>query len=197
MRKGFYCLLVLLLSGIVSISAFGQGRFMVTWVEGPDDCSGNVPCGGQRDWDGDSSCEDPFADDSDALYGTIQEAVNDTKMGGEVIILQAGSYHEAVTFPRSMTLKGPSRGAAVIDGSCSDPQLSVGLNVGGATVRVEGVTVRGFTSAGITVSSGGLAILADVEIILNTGDGIRISNGDAQIHKCRIYANGDRGRDRA
>ncbi len=108
-------------------------------------------------------------EDTGKLYGTIQLAIDAPETDtGDTITVAAGTYTEAVTVNKSLTLEGEDRGTTEIKfgyGSYSTPSP--------LTISADGVTVSGFTirsgpyiePAWTIVVEGDSALLTDLYVI--------------------------------
>jgi hypothetical protein len=101
-------------------------------------------CGGDDGW---------TARDVPAEYPTIQAAV-DAAQPGDLVRIAPGLYHEQVVVPatkRDVVLRGTDRNRVVLDGG--NGRRHEGIVIHGDGVAVENLTVRGFGSDAILVSS--------------------------------------------
>ena len=84
------------------------------------------------------------------IGGSIQGEV-DNAAAGDTILAKAGTYHEAVTITRPITLKGAGIEATVLQGA--DTGNGIGIASGVSNVTITGLTVRAFTN-GIALAGG-------------------------------------------
>lgn len=81
-----------------------------------------------------------------ADHRTVQAAV-DAAVAGDLVLVEPGVYHEAVTIStNAITLRGTDRNRVVLDG---DGLLVDGVAVSADGVAVENLTVRGYRQNGI------------------------------------------------
>ena len=101
-------------------------------------------------------------------YGSIQEAIDDpSTVAGDVIEVAPGTYNEAVTINKGITLKATGTAAETII-NCPDGVLTTGVYISGTdlgTVTVEGFTVKGWTESGIV--QGTSSVLGTTVHVLN------------------------------
>lgn len=94
-------------------------------------------------------------------YPNIQEAVNEAKVGGSVIV-RAGTYHENIVIRKSIMLIGENSSRTVIDGNGG-----VTIYVAYSNVKITGFTIRN-GSFGIYIHKTYNVSLADNVITKNT-----------------------------
>lgn len=84
-------------------------------------------------------------------YSSVQAAVDDARPG-DLVLIDPGTYHEAVivSTPR-VVVRGVDRNAVVLDGQ---HQLGNGITVVGAGAVVENLTVTGYTFNGVLITGG-------------------------------------------
>ncbi|HPY73666.1 MAG TPA: cell surface protein, partial [Methanothrix sp.] len=102
-------------------------------------------------------------------FSTIQEAIDASEAGDEIIILN-GTYSENLVIDKSLALKG--EGGAVVNGSGSSSPL--------VTITSDNVTLEGLTFAGCkneSFDSGAVLVLADGCRLLNSTISASTGNG--------------------
>lgn len=101
-------------------------------------------CAGDGD---DTTAISPDSQCGDRNDGSVQRAV-DRAAPGDVIIVPAGTYHEAIVVNTDgVTIRGADRNETILDGC--DRALGVGVLVYGDEVTVENLTVRDYATTGI------------------------------------------------
>ena len=103
--------------------------------------------------------------DSDAIFETIQAAIDNTDTGGVVHVMTPGVYRETLTTDDTVTIRGSATGDVILEANCSG-SWGVGIDVTGSNkkVRIENLTIQGF-GTGIDMDSSDVT-LVDVKIRL-------------------------------
>jgi hypothetical protein len=172
-----------LLSATTLLTAFGlapatQAQAIRTWVSGVGDgssntCSRTAPC------------------------RTFSGAISKTAAGGEILVLDPGSYG-IVTINKSITINGEGQLADVQAAGSNGITISAGVNdevilrnlsingagtgvngvryLSGKQVVIENLTIDGFTTRGVDVALTASGVLEMRHVwITNTNTGIRLS----------------------
>ena len=74
-------------------------------------------------------------------YATIQEAI-DSAASGDVVVVAAGLYAEAISITKSLTIQGAGAGSSIISGTVSVDSFLVRI-YNGAVVDISGFTIDG------------------------------------------------------
>ena len=125
-------------------------------------------------WVDDDAPEDWYADPTH--FETIQEAINAVAEGGTVHVA-AGTYNEAITIDKSLTLQGEDKTTTIIDGT--DTGAEYGIYITASDVVVRGFTIKGFTSGwgwGIQLDGADNCLLEDL-IVKECNSGINLYRG--------------------
>ena len=114
-------------------------------------------------------------------YATIQEAV-DAAQDFDTIIVAAGTYVEAVTIDKLLTLQGEDRETTIIKGIPTDPHLLGLLDILADEVTVSGLTIHSEIGAEWTIAAeGDKAKLTDLHVIHDNPAGAAIHIGKPYI----------------
>ncbi|MGA2887050.1 MAG: choice-of-anchor Q domain-containing protein [Terracidiphilus sp.] len=77
---------------------------------------------------------------------TIQFTIDNRAVAGDLILVEAGTYSELITIDKNLTLRGPERDQAAIDGINSGTVVTI---PSGVTASLESLTIRnGFSAPG-------------------------------------------------
>jgi hypothetical protein len=108
---------------------------------------------------------------------TLQRAINESLPEGEVQILDSGTYGNAITITKSVTISAVGVSAAV---------GAVTINASGATVVLRGLILNGVLAAantrGILISSAGAVQIEGCVIHGFADDGIRATAGGVKVN---------------
>jgi hypothetical protein len=143
---------------------------------------------------------------------TLQRGISTTPAGGELRILDSGSYGNNVTIGKSLTISGngntvflngfltvnPGAGAAVtlrdltLNGQGT---INVGVSIDlAAAVHIERCVFHGFTGDGIFVHGAGTRIFViDTISRDNGGDGLRVGGGTIALISNSTFTNNTHG----
>jgi hypothetical protein len=147
---------------------------------------------------------------------TLQRAVNRTSAGGEVIVLDSGSYGNSLTVNRSITISADGVTATLIDPggitiNRADAVVTLrglhlkGAGAGGvsgilvqnaASVHIEGCTIESFRSRGIHFTRDDAQLFVTDSIVRNNGlSGLEVdaSNVTVAIDNSRFENNSSNG----
>ena len=167
-------------------------RYVASNGTANDACSRNMPC------------------------NTLQRAVNRTSPGGEVIVLDSGSYGNSLTINRSITISADGVTATLIDPggitvNRADAVVTLrGLHLKGAgasgvsgilvqnaaAVHIEGCTIESFRARGIHFTRDDAQLFVTDSIVRNNGlSGLEVnaSNVTVAIDNSRFENNGSNG----
>lgn len=183
------CAAALVLSAVADAA---ETRYVASNGTANDTCSRSTPC------------------------NTLQRAVNRTSPGGEVIVLDSGSYGNSLTINRSITISADGVTATLIDPggitiNRADAVVTLrGLHLKGAgasgvsgilvqnatAVHIEGCTIESFRSRGIYFTRENAQLFVTDSIVRNSGlSGLEVdaSNVTVAIDNSRFENNGSNG----
>ncbi len=123
-------------------------------------------------------------------FGTIQAGVNAVALGGTVSVA-LGTYSEAVTIAKSLTLAGTVESSVdpVLDGTGLNSSAA-GITINAGNVTISNLTVQNFSGSGIDVA-GGTAMMTGSTLSHNSapeGGGIN-NSGVLTLTDCTVSGN--------
>ena len=125
--------------------------------------------------------------DGDQYFRTIQAAIDAVAENG-IVHVAAGTYNEAITIGKSLTLQGEDKTTTIIDGTGIDAHY--GIHITASDVVVQGFTIKDFTYGygwGVQLTDADHCLLEDL-LIKECNSGINLYRGSDHntIQNCEV-----------